>query len=77
MTKIFRKAKMLARIESEGKSDLLNSITLGIMDRLDGRPAEPNRWRQTVYGESDAWCCTDETGDQYPVNINDCEDVPD
>ena len=77
MPKIFRKAKMLARVEAEGKSDLLNDITRDIMDRLDGRPCEPNRWRQTVYGEKDAWFCTDATGLQYPVNINDCDDVPD
>ena len=77
MAKIFRKTKMLARITAEGKSNLLNTATLDFMDRLDGHACHPNLWRQTVYGETDAWYCTDSNGNQYPININDCDDVSD
>ena len=77
MTKIYSKSKMLARLEKEGRSDQISPQALQIMTALDGREAQPNRWRQTVYGEENAWFCTTANGEQYPVNPEDCEDIHD
>ena len=76
MAKIFRKTKMLARVEAAGMSHMIDDQSRTIMDKLDGKICHPNLWRQTVYGEADAWYCTDDNGNQFPININDCDDVP-
>ena len=71
---IFRKEKMLARIEREGLMHLVGPTEQAAMDLLDGREVKPNLWRQTVHQE-DAWYCTTADGEQFPVNPDDCDDV--
>lgn len=51
---IFRKEKMLARIEREGLMHLVGPTEQAAMDLLDGREIKPNLWRQTVHQE-DTW----------------------
>ena len=71
---IFRKEKMLARIEREGLIHLVGPTELAIMDLLDGCEVKPNLWWQTVHLE-DARYCTTADGMQYPVHPDDCEEV--
>ena len=72
--KVFRKQKMLDRLEKEGRSGDVNSEALKIMDKLDGKEALPNRWRQVVHQEENAYYVA--VGEeQIPVNVLDCEDV--
>jgi hypothetical protein len=68
----FRKTKMLSRLADEGRSAELDKESLDLMDSIDGLTAEPNRWRQTVYGEENAGYVNFE-GQQIPVNLLDCE----
>lgn len=75
MPKIFRKSKMLARIEHNGLSHMIDEATIKIMDSIDGKICQPNLWRQTVYGEVNAWYCTNDAGEQIPINPDDCEDI--
>lgn len=75
MSKIFRKTKMLARLAAEGRTNQIDEKSLQIMECLDGHEAKPNLWQQTVYGETNAWYCTDNDGNQYPVNPIDCDDA--
>lgn len=67
----FSKDKMIARVKAEGKGDMLDQPTLAMMDMLDGLEAHPNRWRQTVHGEENAYYC-ELDGKQIPVNLLDC-----
>ena len=71
---VFRKKKMVDRITQEGRADMLDPPTLAFMDELDGLEAFPNRWRQTVHFEENAYYCM-LNGDQIPVNFLDCEEV--
>ena len=68
---VFKKAKMLARLESEGRSHLVNGGALEIMDRLDGKKATKNDFKALVHGEEEYFVTVN--GTHYPVNKLDCE----
>lgn len=72
--KVFRKQKMLDRLKKEGRLNEVTEEAKSMMGKLDGLEAHPNRWRQTVHMEENAYyvCINDE---QVPVNGLDCEDV--
>lgn len=70
----FKKQKMVDRITEEGRAHMLDQATLALMDELDGLEAFPNRWRQTVHGEENAYYCV-LNGNQIPVNLSDCAEV--
>ena len=73
--KVFKKEKMMARLNAQGRANEIDADSREIMDNLDGREVKCNLWRETVYGEANSWYCTDADGIQYPVNIDDCEEV--
>lgn len=73
---IFRKRKMLARLKEEARMAQVDPESAAIMDALDGREVKRNLWRETVHGEANSWFCTDANGNQYPVSIADCDEVP-
>ena len=68
---IFSAEKMKARLVAEGKGDEITDEILGIMNKLDGKEAEKNRFKALVYDEIEYGITVD--GEYYPVNINDCE----
>ena len=68
---VFSKEMMISRLRKEGRQDEVDSDSIAIMNKLDGREVLPNLWRRVVYGEYDAYYC-EVDGKQYPVNYNDC-----
>jgi len=68
---IFSAARMLSRIKSEGRMDMVDEETRSIMNKLDGKEAKKNDFRALVYGER-SFFVTDDDGNQYPVNEIDC-----
>lgn len=71
MTMIFRKERMLARLEKEGRLKDVDEESLKIMNDLDGKPATPACWARQVYGEPVLWCEGDNGTSAY-VNEKDC-----
>lgn len=68
---IFSAARMLSRIKSEGRMDMVDEEIRSIMNKLDGKEAKKNDFRALVYGEQ-SFFVTDDDGKQYPVNEIDC-----
>lgn len=69
---VFKKAKMLARIEKAGLLGMVDDEAISIMDKLDGREVKKNDFKALVYDQEEYYV-TAEDGTNYPVNINDCE----
>lgn len=69
---VFKKSKMIARIEKEGRTDMLTPDVLEIMDNLDGQFANPSNWERQVYGEPVLWV-VGKNGEGEYVNEADCE----
>ena len=69
---VFKKAKMLARVEKEGLLHLVDDEAITIMDKLDGREAKKNDFKALVYDQEEYYVTT-EDGENYPVNKLDCE----
>lgn len=67
----FSKAKMLARLEKEGLSDLLNDEWIKIMDNIDGKEVVKNDFRAVVYGVEEYYVV--HKGRYHTVNKLDCE----
>lgn len=68
----FSKAKMLARLEREGKLDAVDDSSKKIMDMLDGKEAEKNHFKALVEG-MEVYYVKADNGINYPVNKLDCE----
>lgn len=68
---VFRKAKMLARLEREGRAHLANGAMLEIMDKLDGKPAVKNDFKALVHDVEEYM--VNLNGEYYAVNKLDCE----
>lgn len=64
---VFSKAKMLARLEKEGRSHLVDGAMMYIMNNLDGRVATPN-----YFTGRDEYI-VNLNGKHYVVNKLDCE----
>lgn len=69
---VFRKAKMLERLEREGRTDNIDEHSKVIMDMLDGKEAEKNHFKALVEG-IEVYYVTADNGINYPVNKLDCE----
>ena len=67
----FSKAKMIARIENEGRAHLIDEESKQIMDKLDGKEAVKNDFKALIYGVEEYFINLD--GECYPVNKLDCE----
>ena len=67
----FSKAKMIARLEQEGRAHLIDDESIKIMDELDGKEAVKNDFKALIYGVEEYYVHT-ENGN-YPVNKLDCE----
>lgn len=67
----FSAAKMIARLEKEGRANLIDDKTREIMNKLDGKEAEINRFKGLVYDQEEYIVYVD--GKCYPVNKVDCE----
>lgn len=70
MSWIFKKELMLKRAHENKMDDFIGETELAIMDKLDGKEAILNKWKETVYDERE-WCITVD-GKTYPVNLDDC-----
>ena len=68
---VFSKDAMIGRLAVEGRLGQVTEEAMTIMSQLDGLEAVPNLWRQTVYGEDNAYYCVLD-GRQFPVNGRDC-----
>lgn len=69
----FSAAKMLSRIEKEGRMNMVNEENLSLMNRLDGKEVTKNDFRDLVFGER-SFFVKDSDGKKYPVNEMDCID---
>lgn len=69
--KTFNKAKMLERIKSEGRMDMVGETELAIMDDLDGQEVTASCWERVVKGQPVYWCVGKSGEGQY-VNEKDC-----
>ena len=68
---VFRKERMIARLEREGRADLIDSEIVQIMDDLDGQEANTSCWNRRVYDEP-VLLVIGKSGKSHYVNENDC-----
>lgn len=68
---VFKKERMIARLEKEGRTDQITDVIDKIMDNLDGQPATTSCWQRQVFGEPLLWVVGKDGIGQY-VNKNDC-----
>ena len=67
----FSKAKMLARLEKEGRLNQVTDNIAKIMGQLDGKEAVKNNFKALVYDENEYMIKLE--GEWYSVNELDCE----
>lgn len=67
----FSKAKMIARLEKEGRAHLIDEEAQKIMDELDGKEAIKNDFKALIHGVEEYFVRVGD--DSYPVNKLDCE----
>ena len=72
MALVFSKQKMIDRITSEGRTDMITDEVVSIMDNLDGQEAVSNCWNRQVYGDPVLWVVGKDGKGNY-VNEDDCE----
>ena len=68
---VFSKAKMIARLEKEGKAHLIDKEITQIMDQIDGKEAIKNDFKALIHGEEEYFVKIND--EYYPVNKLDCE----
>ena len=68
---VFKKERMLKRIEAQGMAHMVGEAELAIMDNIDGQEATENCWNRRVNGEPVLWC-VGKDGKGYEVNEEDC-----
>lgn len=69
---VFKKERMLKRIEAEGRLDMVGEAELKIMDNLDGQEVSSANWSRAIYGDP-VYSCRGKDGNVYDVNEQDCE----
>ena len=74
MKLVFKKELMLKRIEEEGRSDMVTSDVVEILDNLDGQEVDKSCWDRVVYDKPVFWVVGKNGKGEY-VNENDCEYV--
>lgn len=68
---VFKAAKMVARLEKEGRAHLIDDETKETMKQLDGKEVMKDHYKALIYGEEEYYV---RLGDEYyPVNKLDCE----
>ena len=67
--KVFSKERMLARIEREGLSHLVDEECAKIMDMLDGKEARKNDFKALVFDQLEYFVSVN--GENYPVHPDD------
>lgn len=67
----FSKAKMIARLNEEGRGHLIDDEITEIMDKLDGKEAIKNDFKALVHDKEEYFIRVDDKC--YPVNKEDCE----
>lgn len=67
----FSKQKMLDRIKSEGREDLIDDKVKQIMDNLDGQMTNPHCWQRVVNDEP-VYYVVGKDGTGNYVNEKDC-----
>ena len=67
----FSKARMIKRVNEEGRSEMLTDDVIAMMDNLDGQEASNSCWRRTVFGEPVCWVIGKDGVGAY-VNERDC-----
>lgn len=72
MERTFRKAKMLARLEKEGRMNEVTQADLDLMTELDGLKGSDYNWRSFVYGDNLVWIERDGKNGAY-VCAEDCD----
>lgn len=70
--KVFSKAKMIERVQREGRAHMLDRQTLKIMDMLDGKEVRKNDFKSLIYDELEYFVT--HNGESYPINPHDCVD---
>lgn len=70
--KVFSKNLMLKRLEKEGRTSEIDEGALKIMDKLDDKPVEKNRFKALVFDVVEYGVIVD--GVFYEVNLADCEE---
>lgn len=71
---VFRKKKMLARLEKEGRIDQICNKDYELMEKLDGKEATTYCWANIVNDEPLAWIADDSLPDGgVYINIADCD----
>lgn len=73
MKRVFRKAKMLARLEEEGRMNLVGPAELAMMDALDGEEGTDYNWENVVNGENLVWIEATDKHDGAYVAACDCD----
>lgn len=69
---LFKKEKMIARLEREGRANLIDDEARKIMDNLDGCEANPINWLSITRGEPVVWVKGKDGIGEY-ANEEDCE----
>lgn len=69
---VFRKEKMLKRLEEQGMLAAIDDKSREIMDDLDGQEATASCWQRVVYGEPILYVIG-KSGEGNYVNELDCE----
>lgn len=70
---LFKKEKMLKRLEKERLLDKVTPEIKEIMDALDGQPVSTQCWRRQVYDEPVYFCESKDGKIREYVNELDCE----
>lgn len=71
MGKVFSQQKMIERLDREGRLDMIDEKSKEIMFKIDGLPAEKNRYKALVHDQLEYYVRHPELGN-VPVNVNDC-----
>lgn len=72
MIRTFRKEKMLARLEREGRMNEVTEEDIALMTELDGLTGSDYNWESVVHGNNLVWIEKDGKGVAY-VCAEDCD----
>ena len=69
---VFRKDKMLRRLEADGRMNMVGNVEIAYMDNLDGCEVSSSCWDRQVRGLP-VYSCTGRDGKTLSVYEGDCE----
>lgn len=73
MKRVFRAEKMLARLEREGRMDMVDEKTREFIMMLDGKEGTDYNYQSVVNDEPLVWIEADKDQSGTYVNIEDCD----